>query len=55
MPFRMSPQSLGGVSCVAVQAKGVKADSPFVTTDSRLLVDNIAVAYSPSVFVIIVR
>jgi len=55
MPFRMSSQSLGGVSCVAVQAKGVKADSPFVTTDSRLLVDNIAVAYSPSVFVIIVR
>lgn len=55
MSFRQSEQTLRGISCVAVEAKGVKAASPFVATDSRVLVDNISISWQSSALFLIVR
>lgn len=55
LPFRRSFQSLGGVSCVGIQAEGVKVASPLVATEARVLIDNIAFSWSSSVFVLVVR
>lgn len=51
----MSSKPLGGVSCVAVQARGVKAANPLDPAFHRLLVDNIAIEFNPSATVFVVR
>ena len=43
LPFRRASANLGGVSCLGIQAKGVKTASPFNMDDHRLLIDNICV------------
>ena len=55
LPFRRSSKPLGGVSCVAVQARGVKAANPLDPAFYRLLVDNIAIEFNPSATVFVVR
>lgn len=55
LPFRRSSKALGGITCAAVQARGVKAANPLVETEHRLLVDNISIDFAPRAFVILVR
>lgn len=55
LPFRKSAAALGGVSCVAVQARGVKAANPLVLSETRLLIDNIVMEFHPVALVMVVR
>lgn len=55
LPFRQSPRTLGGISCIGVEANGVSVASPFRQDDYRILLDNISVSYKSSVFVMVVR
>ena len=55
LPFRRSAKASGGITCVAVQARGVRAANPLVETEHRLLVDNISVDFAPAAFVMTVR
>lgn len=55
LPFRRSANALGGVSCVAIQARGVKAANPLDPDASRLLVDNIAVEFTAAATVLTIR
>ncbi|MBQ3096768.1 MAG: hypothetical protein IJC66_01330, partial [Kiritimatiellae bacterium] len=55
IPFRQTKRSLGGVSCIGIQAKEVKAASPLSATDYRVLVDNFRISHQPFGTVVVFR
>lgn len=48
LPFRQSDVKRFGISCVGVEAKGVKAMNPLLVEESALMFDNIRVEHCPS-------